>query len=81
MFRSTQTSVVRAALLAAAIGMFASQSALAAQTQTASRAGEQSEAGVSALYASHAAEQSSIGVGTQYASRAGDRYDGANADA
>jgi hypothetical protein len=74
MFRFTLTSTARAALLAAAVALFASHSALAARPsdphdrgdiQTTSRAGDASDRGVSA----------------EYASRGGDRQDGANADA
>jgi hypothetical protein len=71
MFRFTRASTVHAALLAAALALFAAQSAFAARpadphvhTQTASRAGTAGDHGVSA----------------QYASRAGDRQNGAGDD-
>ena len=72
MFRFTPTATAHAALVAVAMALFAAPPAFAARPsdphaplQTASRAGDASDKGVSA----------------EYASRAGDRQDGTNADA
>lgn len=73
MFSFTQASTVRAALFAAAVALFASHTAMAAHpkevsywadARTASRAGSDTDKGVSA----------------QYASQAGDRHVGAAAE-
>jgi hypothetical protein len=81
MFRFTQASTIRAAFAAAAVAVFASHAALAAQpreisywadAQMTSRAGV---AGVSAQFASQAGDRKD-GAAAQYASQAGDRKDG-----
>ncbi len=88
MFRFTQASTARAALLAAAVALFASHAAMSAQPkeisywaaaptaqniQTASRAGDASDRGVSAQYASQAGDRKD-GAAAQYASRADDSH-------
>ena len=88
MTRSIYFTTARAALFAAAaVALFASHDAQAAQHKemaywadatTASRAGDATDKGVSAQFASQAGDRKD-GAAAQYASQAGDRKDGAAA--
>lgn len=82
MIRFPRASTVRAALAAAAVAMFASHAAMSAQpkeisywadAQSASRAGDATDHGVSAQYASQAGDRKD-GAAAQFASRADDNH-------